>query len=487
MIIFRKLTIILIIISAVFLRLYMIEDNFLFTGEVGHNLLAIKDFYLNKSIPLVGPPTSHEWLYFGPLFYWVYGPILIFSNFNPLSHAYFGASISILTLIANYKVISVILDKRTAIVSSFLMSVSPLFLEFSRAGRFFSIVSLLVYPFLYYLYRIANGDKKYLFRLGFIFGCMFSFHFTPLMLIPFSIFIMIYRKISLNKEELLRSLSGIALPFIPFLIYDYLHGLSMTKNILLWIPYRILGFIGLYPKNTVSKLIIKENIFSTYKFISESFVIKDYHDVGLLIVIFFSAYFVLQIIRIIRSSKNSYFPVFFIFLWFLWGIIAVFIHGSPPIHYFVPILSAPIIIVSYALCHLPKFLFIKYIFIIAFSSLLLANFSYYFSDNWFYKNDQILHEPLYIPYTMQQKAVKEIVMDSKSEKFTLQRVGKYDQFEGDYAQNYKYLLWLYGNEPVNKANLSYTIYEDKFSKSRLGNLDKLINIEGITIVKVKSK
>ena len=64
--------------------------------------MDIKNAFFHHQIPLKGAPTSHPWLSFGPLFYWLYAPLLILSKFNPMSHAYFGAGIAILTIVVNY-------------------------------------------------------------------------------------------------------------------------------------------------------------------------------------------------------------------------------------------------------------------------------------------------------------------------------------------------------------------------------------------------
>ncbi|OGM26426.1 hypothetical protein A2692_05065 [Candidatus Woesebacteria bacterium RIFCSPHIGHO2_01_FULL_39_95] len=61
----------------------------------------------------------------------------------------------------------------------------------------------------------------------------------------------------------------------------------------------------------------------------------------------------------------------------------------------------------------------------------------------------------------------------------MSRVGPNDQFEGDFAQNYIYLLWLRGNEPVNGQKLTYTIYEG--TKPASGEI--IYNYGGLSIVK----
>lgn len=65
----------------------------------------------------------------------------------------------------------------------------------------------------------------------------------------------------------------------------------------------------------------------------------------------------------------------------------------------------------------------------------------------------------HITLALQIATAKAIAKDAKGDEFTLSRVGEGDQFEGDFAQNYQYLLWREGNEPVSKASINYTITE----------------------------
>ncbi len=452
----------LILLLGAALRLYRIEQTFIFSGEVGHNLLAIKNAILTKQLPLIGPPTSHPWLSFGPLFYWIYGPVLVLSKFNPLSHAYFGVFISLGMIVANYYVVRRFFSSKVALLSSYLMAISPLFLSFTRGARFFFIVTLLIYPFLYYLLRICKGNRKYFFHVSFVFGCMLSFHFSPLMLLPFVVLSFILYKVTTTKRTIFALLSGFLLSMLPFFLYDAMHRLSMTKNLLLWIPYRVAGFFGLYPKNTVSEKVLHENVLSLVDFFITSFVPSSYAAAGYLILTVLLIYTVINFRKIVLRQG----PLQIIYLWLLCGYIAAFIHGSPPIHYFVPILPIPIILFASVLADFwdrkDYRVFVPILLII----ITVFNGFYYFSPQWFYQQHAVLTEkPFSVPYSLQQKVAQTIVKDSHGEQFQLHRVGLDDQFEGDYAQNYMYLLWLYGNEPVQHAETTYVIVEQP---SRIG-------------------
>lgn len=145
--------------------------------------------------------------------------------------------------------------------------------------------------------------------------------------------------------------------------------------------------------------------------------------------------------------------LYFLTFWVLLGLLAVFVHGDPPKHYFYPLLPAVVILVSYLLAKMPpKILFLLAILFVVF------NFSHYFSKDWFYwPQDRFIGN--LVPYSMQESAAKKIIKSARGREFSLRRIGPNDKFEGDYAQNYRYLLWLYGNEPKDSSPLTFTVIE----------------------------
>jgi hypothetical protein len=56
---------------------------------------------------------------------------------------------------------------------------------------------------------------------------------------------------NLKIRDYIKFILGLIIPNITILIYDAKNGFSMTKNLILWIPYRMAGFVGIYPKNNL--------------------------------------------------------------------------------------------------------------------------------------------------------------------------------------------------------------------------------------------
>ena len=470
----KEIIVILIISLIAFLiRSYKGINSFPFTGEFGDNLLDIKNAISENKIPLFGPPTSHPWLLFGPLYYWIMIPIMTIFKFNPLAGYWFGILSGSLVILLNYLVIKKVINEKVALISSLLICISPLYISFSKDARFFFLVTLVFYGLIYSLH-IFLKEKKNIFWVGFFMSLFFHFHYSPILLFP-SLFIFLY----MNKEKVFKQIkyliTGFIIPFIPILIEDSKNKFTMFKNLFLWVPYRIAGFLGLYPKNNISLQNLSQSLNSTIEFIGKSFIYeKNFWSLSFYI---FSVFLILYLVKYFKTNKKN--PiVLFLFYSLIISIIGVFIHGDTPVHYYLPVFPIPLIIVSIFIddCFKNCNSFTKGVFfgllilIIVLNTKYFIKFYFQFDDNYF-SNDS--H---YVSYNLQYQVAQYIIEDSKGNKFSLIRTGPYDYFEENYSQNYKYLLWYMGSEPIKNSSLIYEIVEGRelFVNYKKYNL-KLIN------------
>lgn len=438
----ENIIIILIVFLGLFLRLYRLEEIFSFSGELGENLLEVKNYLIQGNIPSLGPQTSHPWLFFGPLYYWLLTPVLIIFRYNPVSISILGIISGIIGILINYIVLEKIINKRVALISSFLIAISPYYISFSRSGRFMFWESIFFYLYIYCLFKIDRKIYKYWFYLGIVLGIMLNFHFTPIALFP--VVLIFLMKINLKdlKIKMLTKFSiGILIPMFPFLIYDVKNGFNITKNLILWIPYRFLGFFGFIPQNNYSLDVLKRTIFQIYYFFLSTIV----YEKNILAII-------MSIIIIIEIFKNIKYRIFIyrvINYSVLFMILALIIHSDPPSHYFVPILPIPIILISIFLTRMSerfKGNLIISIFCIVIS---ITNLTFLFSKNYYFSyNSEDSGGSSNVTYQMQKDMAKCIIEDAKGNPYLLRRIGPNQEFIGDFAQNYQYLLWFYGNEPV---------------------------------------
>lgn len=471
----KKTAILLILIAAFFLRLYHLNINFAFSGEFGDNYLHILSAVQTRIIPTLGPPTSHPWLYFSPLYYWIMIPVFSFTNGNPLAGAYVGVFIGILALIANYLLLSKI-DRKVAIISSTLIAFSPLWIEFSRAGRFFFFVTPISCFFYYFLYKFVQNKKdKYLTWSSLSLGFMLSFHYSPIPLILI-VFLAIYLKLGFRLSKFIKVIFYTVLPLSPLIIKDMLDGFPMLSKFAVWGPYRLLGFLGLYPKNNFSVVQTSQDVGTFVDFIGKSFVVNQKYYLIVFLIFFFCLYSARK-----QILSNAFYSLLFIS--FMLMIAVSLIHGDAPVHYYLPVFLAPVILVSVGISKWSKTAFYKGVLVGIALTLLLLNFKAMKASSRYYS---LSFERNYVNYVEQLRAVQAIVQDnSQNLPFSIHRVGKDDQFEGDFAQNYMYLLkWKHMNL-VEESDLSYTIYDDIYRYYKQPN--EIYNDYQIAITKKHEK
>lgn len=419
--------------------MYKLPENLVFHGELGHNYLAIKDFILDGRIPLLGPPTSHPWLSFGPLFYWIMAPVMILFDFNPVAPAYFFAFASSLTVILNLYVIKKIIGWQVALVSSLLMTISPAFIKIAWESRFFSLIIPIFYVFIYFFQKVLKTNKGYT-SLGVIFGVLLNFHYTPLVLLPVILFYLVVAKNVNRFLNFFRFTSGVVLTLTPLVLYDLLNKFEMLGKLVLWVPYRLAGFLGVYPKNNVSSDSLISTFNTLFKFLGETVLPPNNN--------FTLVFGVMIFIAIIYYFKKSS----FLGLIFLVGVVSLFIHGDPPTHYLFLLLPAILMFVS--LATVESFKKFPLLTILVVFLVLLKNGTYYHSD-WFKSRTVNTN----VSYKIQLEAVESIIKNSEGQNFAIKRVGPGDEFEGNYAQNYEYLLWRLRSAPVKASDTVYTFVE----------------------------
>ena len=455
------------LILGTFLRFYRLSENLVFHGELGHNYLAIKNFVAEGSVPLIGPPTSHPWLAFGPLYYWLMAPLLFLGRFDPTTGALFMALISVVALVAMYWVGEKLFDRRVAILSTYLMAISPAWVSLARESRFYSLVALLFFLFLFFLVRALEDAKTSsgkqqkatnLFWVGMFLAVMLNFHLTPLALLPGTLILLYIHRRQLKKKALLLGGVGFIIPSLPFLLGDVQNRFSMLTKLLIWVPYRVLGFLGFYPRNNITTQIAEKNLSSLYDFFSQSFVI-DAKILGFILVGGVTLFAARRTVRTLGENRKDWSWLTLTAL-FVIGYIGLFIHADPPAHYFVTLLPIPILFLGLLLGQLFGKRAGQVLVTLVLFLMTVTNLRFFFSEKWFFLPETQILKDGRVPYRVQLEAAKTIVATARGEQFSLSRVGPFDQFEDNYAQNYQYLLWWLGNEPVKDTKIRYTVYED---------------------------
>lgn len=418
----------LLTILAFVLRFYDFSDRMTFHGELGHNYLVAREYIEKAEIPLVGPPTSHPWLDFGPLFYWLIIPVLALSQFNPMIANGFITLLHVLLPIVSFYSMKKLLGNKVALIQAILLTISPLIVNFSREARFFSLTLLLMYPFIYFFLQ-----KRY-FYAGILFSVILNFHLTPTILLPV---VFIYLVLN-GKNQIKQFAYGFLIPQIPYLMHCLLFDREQIVRLMLWFPYRVLGFLGFVPENTLTTEVIQGNTSSLTKFLSSSIISQD-NLVSTIFILFVIIYYY-------KMAKGSLHR--FIKLIFTTGLVAIFIHGNPPEHYYLPLIPFLFIIISAVFARFQNNVVAMLILVI-----FAVNLSYYTGPDLRFENGLV-------PYKTQVTVIEDIQREVGDNKYWIRRSGPFDQFEDDYAQNYLYLADYLGQKPTRDAEREVTIFEE---------------------------
>jgi GT2 family glycosyltransferase len=446
-----------IFLLAIFLRFYRFMPNFMLSGEMGTDYMNIWNITHGTRTFLLGPRTSHEWFFISPIAYWIYTILLLIWKYNPIVINIFWGIIGSLSIPVCYVVIKKLFNNNIALISSFLMAVSPAWISQTRNSRYNLVVAILFLPYLMYLRDSINDKGKSLFKLGLVLGLTMSFFPSPLLLVPAVIVCFIFYKVRPKLKYILYSVIGFVIPNLAFVIYELTNKFSITIQLITWIPYRVFGFFGIYHKNTANSAIISQNFYSIYSFFAESFVGYG----GTISIAIFtlitigSIYFVKKYFR----NKNTEMPFYLLIINLLVCYIGLFLHGNPPAHYYLVIFPIPLLLAGYVLDRSFKN---KYVLVLSTLTIGAMGIFGLINTNWFYTDKETVnYQTNLVPYTTQLKIADTIYQDSNKIPLSLKRIGVNDHFENNFANNYIYLLTIRGAKIDVMSKTRYTIIEGK--------------------------
>lgn len=474
------LIILFILALGTFLRFYQINPNMIFTGEMGRDYIDVWNIIHGTRSFLIGPRTSHEWLFLPPLAYWIYTVIFLVSNYSPPTIIYTYAAVGSFAILVCYYYIQKLFGKKIALISAFLVAISPYWISYTRFSRYNFPVAILFFPYLYYLWKSIKNNGKSLFGLGLILGLMLNFFPSPFLLIPATIISFIFYRVRPRTKYICYSILGFVIPNITFIIYEFTNKFAITSAVLSWIPYRVLGFFGLYPKNTANSEVLSGNVFSIYHFFARTFAGVEGTPalVIFLLILLGTLYFAAYLFKRRRIETAFWLVVINLVVVYT----GLFIHGDPPEHYYMTIFPIPLILAAFLIVRVFKNIWTEAIFALILGVVGLA---YLIQSGWFYRMKiETTYDILPPPYSLQLAADNAILNNAAGRRFSLHRIGVFDYFEYDFAQNYIFVLMKNGAKIVDKSNLTYTIVEGVNTTGAIGH--QIWSKDGIEIFKVEN-
>lgn len=229
--------IILILIVALFLRLYNVGSTMTFLEDEGRDLLIMHRMIDQSRPVMLGPQTSTGNMYLGPLYYYLVTPALILSGMDPLGPVIFIALLGVLKVYLLYRFTFSWFGQRSAVITALLYAVSPLPVVFARnswnpnlAPLFALLITWVVVNL---IEKKAYGFKNF-FLLGIFFGALIQMHYmTLLFLVGVGLTLLIYLRKSLPAllKGAFIALLGLAMSLAPFIVFELRNDFVNTRAI----------------------------------------------------------------------------------------------------------------------------------------------------------------------------------------------------------------------------------------------------------------
>lgn len=433
----------------------------MFIGDQGWFYLSARDMLLGGPIPLVGITSSHTWLHQGPLWTYLLAIALWIGHFNPISGAYFTASLGLVTVWLVCKIGSKMFSSRIGLLASLLYATSPLTIFFARMPYHTAPIAILTLLLFYTLFRWING-YRYGFPVSiFLLALLYNFETATFMLVPIVGIILLYGvykrtewvKPLLDKKIILLSFVSWILPMIPMIMYDINHGYPQTLKFAEWVVYKIatiFGFPKLHPDAPGETY---QTMLPFASALIQRMVFLKSEVISWLIL---GISFVTLVIRNVFSLRKKEFLQSYslLFLFFTIPTIAYIAEKTNSDAYwivFFPIIAFMIAVVFDQLMSWRKNYFPMLVILLVYVS---YNIFALFQTNF------LMMKGMY-GYTIHQRleVAKKIISDSKGKQYTIGSKGPGSQYES-ITMNYQYLTWWLGHGPSkSQESLQFIIQE----------------------------
>jgi 4-amino-4-deoxy-L-arabinose transferase-like glycosyltransferase len=344
-----------ILLIAVFLRFYKIDQYMNFLGDEGRDALMIKRILVENDYPLLGPPTSIGNMYLGPLYYYMMAlPMAIFWM-NPVAAAAQVALIGTLSVGLIYFLTRAWFGKWPAVIAAFLYAISPVNVVLTRSSwnpnpaPFFALLSILG------LYKInQTGNFWWLVLTGVSLAFAVQMHYLALILVPICgilwLFEIWHRKFF--KKPFRNLFIGTCMAIITFLIlmsplviFDFKYGFTNYRAISAFFGERQTT-VNLNVLNTFERIIPIYNVDLIGRYITQENAILSIL-VSLIILIP-----LIYLIFLIFKKRKIIWPILALGIWLVIGVLGLSLYKQNIYDHYLGFLNPVPYILLGAVCYL---------------------------------------------------------------------------------------------------------------------------------------
>ena len=233
---FQQLFLLLILLSAVFLRFYNLEDSLMFQGDQGRDSLVVSSIFKDLDPVFIGPVTSIGNMYLGPFYYYFMLPFLFLSYPSPMGPVYAVAAVSVLAVFLFFQITKKIFQIKTAYLATIFFTFSAGVVNLARfswnpnLAPFFSLLMF------YFTYQAWKKDSKYWLAVAICFSILIQLHYVTLLAFSGAALILLVQLFEKkkNKKQLIKhvilSIAIFLLSLTPLMLFDYKHDFLNAKS-----------------------------------------------------------------------------------------------------------------------------------------------------------------------------------------------------------------------------------------------------------------
>jgi hypothetical protein len=431
-----------------FIKFFRFSEFATYNAETGQHYLEIIKL-LSGQFLVQGPLTSHSWLRLSSTPYYLFFPFFQLADFHPLTLPFLWTATSCLTILLSYLVVGKMYDRGTAVLASLLYLLSPNILILDRNSGFFPFIIPLMYLLIWQSDQFFFKGKGRLWVIFFLLSVMCTLHAAAIFVIPFYVAVIVVKK-KIQRTDFLKSMIAFLIPQIPFLAIDATQYFFSTRQLLLWLPYKVFNFLSGKTLGIEKATVEDQTVVFISNFFKQFFFSPSVPWwIGIGVCSFFAIWLIVLLKKRIFSLET------FLLSLLMFGTTALVIHKNPPQHYFVPIMILPLVLSARFLSLLWKNKKHRSLMIFFLTIIIGLSTRFIYSSQYLFAHGNNLG------YETQLIIAERITRDARGQKFQLTRIGPFDHYQNGFKENYEYVLWWLGNRPIEDSLLEYIIVEDQ--------------------------
>lgn len=232
---------IIIVALGTWFRVFDLPNRAILFPDAGRDLLVAAQAVQDKTIPLLGIPSSVPRFKQGPLTIWLQMVIFQVAGYDLTLYSLVFATIGVLALVLIYETGIVYFNRRVGQIALITLAFSPMAIAHSRMPYHTTPIPLFTIGYWWGLQAYLQDKKWGMFWAALSGALLFQFElsmFPVLLAIPILMFIKKHSfKLAWRQLGL-----GFGLGLLPQIVFDLQNHFSQLGGFAIWIGYRIVSF-----------------------------------------------------------------------------------------------------------------------------------------------------------------------------------------------------------------------------------------------------